>query len=110
MFFGKDIRVGFPDNFIDAVHAKLFGERRTDSEEPAIGILEVDRIRQVLHQRRQQMAFESKFLLGINPRGDVPKNQLQTGDFAVAIANGALHTFDPSHISMNIDRRFDTVQ
>ena len=50
------------------------GERPVDAREPALGILEINEVWQVVHQRLQQIALMGQRLLGLFARGDVVKD------------------------------------
>ena len=64
MFVGEEVDVGLADRFAGVLQAEITGHRLVDANEAAVGILEINVVRQVVHQRVQQVAFLLQALVG----------------------------------------------
>ncbi len=64
VFVGEEVDVGLADRFVGILQSEITCHRLIDADEAALGILEIDVVRQVIHQRVQQVAFLLQTLVG----------------------------------------------
>ena len=68
VFAGEEVEVGLADRVGRVVEPQARRQSTTDAHEPALGVLEVDLIGDVLHQRVEQVAIVEQ-LIDERPQG-----------------------------------------
>ncbi len=101
MLVREVVNVGLADRFAGVLQANIAGHRLVDADEAALGILEVDVVRQVVHQRVQEVAFLLQVLVGGRQLGgaiaDPPLQfRLRLAKFFLRLAEGAEQGSDSS--------------
>ena len=94
VFLGEEIGIARADGLGGVAEPETGGQGPVDPDEAALGIFEVDVVREVVHQGVQQVPFLLQGRLGLTTRGDVPKDDLDADDLAAGIADGGLHHLD----------------
>ena len=85
---GGKIRVGFADGVRRLRQAQLPGGRPVDAGEPAVAVLEINLVRQVVHQRQQQIPFPRQGQLGLLALGHLRFDGDEVLDLPIRSAHG----------------------
>ena len=62
--FAEHVSIGLAFDERGISKAVFLGQTAVDADEPAVGVLEIDRIRDVIHQRLQEVAVANLAILG----------------------------------------------
>ena len=88
MLLTEKIKVRFSNRLPGFGETKTFQMRAAVAQKPAFPVLEINAVREFVHQGAQQEALMFQRFLGLVLVRDVGENSQQPGDFARAIAHG----------------------
>ena len=69
MFVGEEVEVGLADGVLRIVEPPARGEGSADADEPALRVLEVNLVRDVVHQRVEQIRGIEQLVDPRRPQG-----------------------------------------
>ena len=99
VFLGKDIGITFSNRFGGIAKTILASLTTADADEPALLVLEVDAVGQIIHQGIQQPPFMFNRLLCPNAVRYVPENALDSGNLSRGVKGWSFQHLDINGLS-----------